>query len=123
MFTGFAMLLKMGYTPGTVLGKTPTASALAEPIRVEVKETRAGLGHTQQKVEPNAKKPKASKSKKGAKNAIGKDMVGAHIFCVAATRARIAVESSARPNWSRAGISSTVSHNVPTIVSANDRRQ
>jgi hypothetical protein len=69
------MLLKMGYTPGTVLGKTPTASGLAEPIRVEVKETRSGLGHINPKVEPNVKKPKASKAKKGAKKAIGNDMV------------------------------------------------
>jgi hypothetical protein len=83
------MLIKMGYTPGTVLGKTPTASGLAEPIRVEVKETRSGLGHINPKVEPNVKKPKASKAKKGAKKAIGNDTVGTPISPNHTTRVRV----------------------------------
>ena len=40
---GFALLTKMGYRPGQSLGKTK--DALTEPIPLEVKNDRHGLGH------------------------------------------------------------------------------
>ncbi|KAH7842542.1 hypothetical protein Vadar_006572 [Vaccinium darrowii] len=39
---GFKMLKQMGYTPGSTLGKE--GSGLAEPVGVEIRRTRAGIG-------------------------------------------------------------------------------
>jgi hypothetical protein len=42
LFAGFAMLQKMGYNPGKGLGKT--GEGRVEPVAVEIKVDRAGLG-------------------------------------------------------------------------------
>ncbi|KAF7145169.1 hypothetical protein RHSIM_Rhsim04G0097800 [Rhododendron simsii] len=39
---GFKLLKQMGYTPGSALGKE--GSGLAEPVGVEIRRTRAGIG-------------------------------------------------------------------------------
>ncbi len=39
------MLSKMGYKPGMVLGRESAGVALAEPIKLELKADRTGLGH------------------------------------------------------------------------------
>lgn len=49
MFPGFAMLMKMGYKPGQGIGKSQ--SGMIEPIPVEVKADRQGLGKTLKKKE------------------------------------------------------------------------
>lgn len=46
---GFGMLMKMGYKPGQGIGKTQ--SGIVEPIPVEVKADRHGLGKTLKKTE------------------------------------------------------------------------
>lgn len=46
---GFGMLMKMGYKPGQGIGKTQ--SGIVEPIPVEVKTDRHGLGKTLRKTE------------------------------------------------------------------------
>lgn len=47
---GFAMLAKMGFKPGTSLGKNNDATALKEPLKINLKSDRYGLGRdTEQK--------------------------------------------------------------------------
>lgn len=41
---GFAMLARMGYKAGTSLGKTNAETAIKEPIKINVKGDRFGLG-------------------------------------------------------------------------------
>nr|ACO10364.1 Coiled-coil domain-containing protein 75 [Caligus rogercresseyi] len=41
---GFAMLAKMGFKPGSALGKTPSGGGLKEPIGISLKSSRKGLG-------------------------------------------------------------------------------
>lgn len=41
---GLAMMAKMGFTPGTTLGAAGRADARAEPLRIEVREDRGGIG-------------------------------------------------------------------------------
>lgn len=46
---GFKMLMQMGYTPGSALGKD--CSGQAEPVRLEIRRGRAGIGKEDPKVE------------------------------------------------------------------------
>ena len=39
---GFKLLKQMGYTPGTALGKE--GSGRAEPVKVDIRRSRAGIG-------------------------------------------------------------------------------
>ncbi|MCJ1342406.1 hypothetical protein MMC31_000589 [Peltigera leucophlebia] len=41
---GFKMLAKLGYTPGSALGAPGNKNAMLEPIGVELKEDRSGIG-------------------------------------------------------------------------------
>lgn len=43
------MLSKLGYTPGSALGAPGNKTAVLEPIRVEVKEDRSGIGLSNEK--------------------------------------------------------------------------
>lgn len=52
--SGFGMLMKMGYKPGQGIGKTE--SGIVEPIPVEVKTDRHGLGKTLRKKESHERK-------------------------------------------------------------------
>lgn len=57
---GFEMLMKMGYKPGQGIGKTE--SGIVEPIGVEVKANRHGLGKaTKEKRKAQSQKPAADK--------------------------------------------------------------
>lgn len=51
---GFGMLMKMGYKPGQGIGKSQ--SGIVEPIPVEVKSGRQGLGKTVKKTESHNSK-------------------------------------------------------------------
>lgn len=41
---GLAMMAKMGFTPGSALGSRDNPSARSEPLRIETKEDRGGIG-------------------------------------------------------------------------------
>lgn len=41
---GLAMMAKMGFTPGSALGSRDNATARSEPLRIETKEDRGGIG-------------------------------------------------------------------------------
>lgn len=41
---GLAMMAKMGFTPGSALGSRDNASGRSEPLRIETKEDRGGIG-------------------------------------------------------------------------------
>lgn len=46
---GFKMLKQMGYTPGSALGKD--GSGQAEPVRLEIRRSRAGIGQEDPRLE------------------------------------------------------------------------
>lgn len=41
---GLAMMAKMGFTPGSALGSRDNTTARSEPLRIETKEDRGGIG-------------------------------------------------------------------------------
>ncbi|MCJ1262655.1 hypothetical protein MMC22_002525 [Lobaria immixta] len=46
---GFQMLSKLGYTPGSTLGAAGNKNAMLEPVMVEMKEDRGGVGLANEK--------------------------------------------------------------------------
>ncbi|KAL3533897.1 hypothetical protein ACH5RR_007418 [Cinchona calisaya] len=50
---GFKMLKQMGYTPGSALGKE--GSGRAEPVKLEIRRSRAGIGKEDPKLEKKRK--------------------------------------------------------------------
>lgn len=59
---GFKMLKQMGYTPGTALGKE--GIGLAEPVGVEIRRGRAGIGREDPRIEKERKEMEMAREKR-----------------------------------------------------------
>jgi hypothetical protein len=68
---GFQMLAKMGYKPGSTLGRAP--DAVSEPIKIVVKADRGGLGKTEAEKEKRRKLLEATREQLARREELARD--------------------------------------------------
>ncbi|CAL5376328.1 unnamed protein product [Camellia sinensis] len=68
---GFKLLKQMGYTPGSTLGKE--GSGLAEPVGLEIRRTRAGIGREDSRKEKRKREEERMEWERGKEEALMED--------------------------------------------------
>ncbi|CAL5376325.1 unnamed protein product [Camellia sinensis] len=68
---GFKLLKQMGYTPGSTLGKED--SGLAEPVGLEIRRTRAGIGQEDSRKEKRKREEERMEWERGKEEALMED--------------------------------------------------
>ncbi|KAL7224299.1 hypothetical protein ACSBR1_025705 [Camellia fascicularis] len=68
---GFKLLKQMGYTPGSTLGKE--GSGLAEPVGLEIRRTRAGIGREDLRKEKRKREEERMEWERGKEEALMED--------------------------------------------------
>ncbi|KAL7193444.1 hypothetical protein ACSBR2_025121 [Camellia fascicularis] len=68
---GFKLLKQMGYTPGSTLGKE--GSGLAEPVGLEIRRTRAGIGREDSRKEKRKREVERMEWERGKEEALMED--------------------------------------------------